>query len=104
MSPLPAPITRNHSSLILEHDNQTYHLKAGLRDTIHIFTESICIYVLIINRPLGYLGLDVYYPNEPDPIHTIFLHSDYQITDCLGIRWKQMSPLTLATRLSDYLI
>ncbi len=90
--------------LVLEHNNRNYYLNAGTRDTIHIFTKSICIYVLTINRSLGYIGLDAYYPTEEDPIMTIFLHSDHQITDALGTRWHLMNPSIIATKLSDYLI
>ena len=90
--------------LILEHQGKTFNLNAGLRDTIHIFTESIFLYVLTINRPLGYIGLDAYYPSEEDPINTIFLHSDYQFTETLGSKWEQMSPRTMALRLTQYLM
>jgi hypothetical protein len=90
--------------LVLEHNNRNYYLNAGTRDTVHIFTKSICIYVLTINIPLGYIGLDAYYPTEEDPVLTIFLHSDYQITDALGTRWQQMTPKTIATRLTEFLI
>ena len=91
-------------NLLLEHQGQTYNLQAGTSDKIHIFTRSICIYVLTINKALGYIGLDAYMPKEPDPINSIFLHSEYQITEALGHRWNQMNPSTMATRLIDYLI
>jgi hypothetical protein len=90
--------------LILEHQGKTFNLNAGTSDTVHVFAPSIFLYVLIINRPLGYIGLDAYYPAEEDPINTIFLHSDYQITDTLGSKWKLMTPRTIATRLTDFLI
>ena len=90
--------------LILEHRGKTFNLNAGTRDTIHVFTSSIILYVLTINRPLGYIGLDAYYPSEEDPINTIFLHSNYQFTEILGSRWHLMSPRTIAAKLTDYLI
>ena len=106
IKPLPSwlAVNGNHCGLMMEHNNRNYYLNAGLSDTIHIFTKSICIYVLTINRPLGYIGLDAYYPTEEDPVLTIFLHSDYQITDALGTRWQQMSPRTIATRLTEFII
>lgn len=105
MTPVHAAIKpASTSGLILEHNNRSYYLNAGMRDTIHIFTKSICIYVLTINRPLGYIGLDAYYPTEEDPVMTIFLHSDYQLVDVLGSKWKQMSPSTIACKLTDYLV
>src|ERR1039457_1563495 len=44
--------------LILEYQGKTFNLNAGTRDTVHVFTSSIFLYVLTINRPLGYIGLD----------------------------------------------
>lgn len=90
--------------LILDYEGRTYYLHAGLKDKVHVFTRSIYFFVLTTNIPLGYIGLDAYMPNEQDPINTIFLHSDYQITDYLGRNWKQMSSVTMAQRLADYLI
>ncbi|WP_269461441.1 hypothetical protein [Geobacter sulfurreducens] len=43
-------------------------------------------------------------PPEQEAINTIFLHSEQQIVDVLGRRWKQMSPSTMAYRLTSYLI
>lgn len=90
--------------LILVHQGRAYYLNAGLSDKVYVFTKSICIFVLTVNRHLGYIGLDAYMPNEPDPINTVFLHSDDQITECLGRRWEQLSPRTIAERLVEYLI
>ncbi|GFE57404.1 hypothetical protein [Geobacter sp. AOG1] len=90
--------------LVLEHQGKSYLLHAGFRDKVHVFTKSICLYVLTINRTLGYIGLDAYMSSEPDPINTIFLHSEYQITDVLGRKWEHMTPRTIASRLIDYLI
>jgi len=89
--------------LILEHQSQSYFLNAGTRDTIHVFTRSIGLYVLTINIQLGYMGLDAYMPQEPDPINTIFFHSEQDIAEVLGSKWKYMSLRTITTRLMDYL-
>lgn len=90
--------------LVLEYGGRSYYLNGGMKDRIHVFSRSIYLFVLTINTPLGYIGLDAYMPNEEDPINTIFLHSDYQLTDYLGRNWKQMSAGTMARRLADYLI
>ena len=90
--------------LILEHQGRSYYLNAGLSDKVYVFTRSICIFVLTVNRLLGYIGLDAYMPNEPDPINTVFLHSDDQITEGLGRRWEQLLPSTIAERLVEYLM
>ena len=89
---------------ILEYENRTYKLNAGTSDKIHVFSRSIYQFVLTINRSLGYVGLDAYVPLEEEPINTIFLHSDYQIKELLGNHWNQMTPETLATRLTEYLM
>jgi hypothetical protein len=93
-----------HSTgLILEHQGKTFNLNAGKSDTVHVFASSIILFVLTINRPLGYIGLDAYYPSEEDPVNTVFLHSDYQFIEVLGSKWKQMSPRTIAIKLTNYL-
>lgn len=90
--------------LVLEHQGNPYKLNAGFSDQIHVFTKSIGLYVLTINKALGYIGLDAYMPAEPDPINTIFLHSEYQFTETLGLKWKMLSPSTITQRLINYLI
>lgn len=90
--------------LILEYQGRTYNLNAGISDKVHVFTRSICIFVLTINNSLGYIGLDAYMPSEPDPINSTFLHSEYQFSEYLGAKWHQQSPRTIAQRLVDYLI
>jgi hypothetical protein len=97
------PYQETHS-FMFQYQDKSYRLNSGTRDTIHVFTRSICIYVLTVNRGLGYIGLDAYYPSEEDPVMTVFLHSDYQIKDALGSRWKHLLPSTIATKLIDYLI
>lgn len=90
--------------LILDYEGRTYFLNAGLKDKIHLFNRSIYLFVLTTNIPLGYIGLDVYFPNEQDPINTIFLHSEYHFSEYLGRNWRQLSASTVAQRLSNYLI
>lgn len=90
--------------LVMEHRGKSFNLNAGTSDTVHVFASSIFLYVLTINRPLGYIGLDAYYPSEEDPINTVFLHSDYQFTETLGSKWNQMSPRKMALRLTQYLM
>jgi hypothetical protein len=90
--------------LILEHQGQSYRLNAGTSDAVHTFTKSIILYVLTTNRSLGYIGLDAYMPNEPDPINTIFLHSEQDIKDTLGPKWELLSPSTAIMRMANYLI
>lgn len=90
--------------LKFEDQGNTYYLHAGLSDKVYVFARSICIYVLTINSSLEYIGLDAYMPKEPNPINTLFLHSENQIIECLGRRWEQLLPKTIAERLVEFLI
>lgn len=94
----------NIRSLVLEHQGNNYHLHGGTRDTIHVFTESLGIYVLTINKGIGYMGLNAYMTPEPDPINSIFMHSPHEIKETLGAKWEQMTPETIVQRLLDYLM
>ncbi len=94
----------NSRGLMLDYENRSYQLNAGARDTIHVFTRSIFIFVLTLYRSLGYMGLDTYMPMEEEPINTIFLHSEQQIIELLGKHWNRMTHGTLVLRLVEYLM
>jgi hypothetical protein len=89
---------------MLDHQGMTYVLNAGTSDRIYVFRESVCLYVLTVNRSLGYVGLDAYMPEEPEPINSVFLHIEQHIADVLGPEWEDLSPRTMALRLTDYLV
>lgn len=89
--------------LILEHHGKAFNLNAGTSDTIHVFTESIGIYVLTINTGLGYMGLNSYMAPECDPINSLFLHNHLEISEYLGSKWESLKPLTVVQRLINYL-
>ena len=91
------------NALVLEHKGNNYHLYGGTRDTIHVFTESLGIYVLTINKCLGYIRLNSYMAPEPDPINTVFLHNNQEIEECLRRKLDQMKPEIITKRLSEYL-
>jgi hypothetical protein len=90
-------------TLILEHNGNNYHLQGGTKDTIHVFTESIGIYVLTVNKGLGYIGLNSYMTPEPDPINSIYLHNNQEIKETLGDKWESMKPVTIVKHLVNYL-
>ncbi len=94
----------HNRGLVLEHQGRSYHLSAGTSDRIQIFQQSVCLYVLTSNNALGYLGLDAYMPDEPDPVNTVFLHYENDIAEILGKGWEEMEPEDIVTRLQDYLI
>jgi hypothetical protein len=91
------------NSLIIEHNGCNYFLHGSTGTTIHAFSESICLYVLSINRTLNSIGLFAYMAPEPDVINSVSLHNNQQIKDVLGNGWESMKPDVIVKRLIDYL-
>jgi len=98
--------TCNHNlqnpGLVLEYCNLMIPLSAGFSDCIMIFRESNSLLILIVNRQLGYVGLDELDFLDGDIIGTVFLE-EHKIKETIGNRWQQMRPETLIKRLSVYL-
>ncbi|WP_243375051.1 hypothetical protein [Geotalea sp. SG265] len=92
------------NSLIMTHKGNSYHLFAGAKDTVHVFSESIALYVLTVNKAEGTLGLNAYMAPEPFPINTFILHSSKDIKRTLGSQWEKLSPETLIQNLTKHLI
>ncbi len=80
-----------HQGLMLEHNSVSYRLTAGTKDNLHVLESGPELYVFIQNTSLDYLGLDIYMPEEEDPIDSIFLQGDYAISDCIGHDWRSLS-------------
>jgi len=87
------------NALIFEHQGNNYHLHGGTRDTIYIFTESIGIYVLTVNKAAGYMGLNSFMVPECDPLNSLFLHNHHEIREYLGSKWESMKPLAIVQKL-----
>lgn len=92
------------NSLILEHNGNNYQFHGGSNDTIHVFTESIALYVLTINPSKGTMGLNAFMAPEPDPINSFYIHSTKEIIDLFGSNWEQLSPKAITMKLIDRLI
>ena len=92
------------NSLILDYNGNCYNLPGSTGDTIHVFTESICLYVLTINATNSSIGLNAFMVPHPDPLNCIYMHTEHQITSALGSRWKQLSFSGIARKLIDYLL
>lgn len=92
------------NSIILEHQGNHYHLPGNTSDTIHVFTQSIALYVLTINKGIGTIGLNVYMAPESDPLNTVYLHTPLDIKETLGPKWEQLSPMTITIKLINYLM
>jgi hypothetical protein len=92
------------NSLILMHNCNNYHLHGGTGDTIHVFTQSIALYVLTINKNNGTIGLQAFMVPESDPINAIYMHTPLDIKEVLGAKWEQLSPLAITMKLINYLM
>lgn len=86
-------------ALVFNHNCHNYHLQGRTTDTIYIFTESIGIYVLTINKALGYIGLHSYMQPECDPLNSVFLHNCQEIKETLGAKWESMKPVAIVQKL-----
>lgn len=92
------------NNLILEHKGNNYQFHGGANDTIHVFTQSIVLYVLTINASNGTLALNAFMSPEPDPINSVYLHTPRDIKEALGAQWEQLSPKTITMKLIDQLM
>jgi len=90
-------------SFMFSHNCNNYHLQGRTTDTIYIFTESIGIYVLTVNKAIGHMGLNSYMAPEPDSLNTICLHNHQEITEHLGSKWESMKAETIVKKLIQYL-
>lgn len=91
-------------NLILEHRGNHYDFHGGTNDTIHVFSESIALYVLTMNRSNGTMGLSSFMSPQSDPINGIYLHTPGQIKERLGDNWERMSAKDIVERLINYLM
>jgi hypothetical protein len=90
-------------NLNLVYRGNYYHIPGGTGDTIHVFTQSIAIYVLTINKGYGRMSLNAFMVPQPDAINGAYLHTPQQIVDHLGAEWEQLPPLAIVEKLMDYL-
>jgi len=90
-------------SFMFSHNCNNYHFQGRTTDTIYIFTESIGIYVLTVNKGLGYMGLHSYMTPESDPLNSLFLHNHQEITEYLGSKWESMKAESIVKKLIQYL-
>lgn len=91
------------NALILQHQSNNYHLHGCTSDIIHVYTQGLGIYVLTINKGLGYIGMNSYMAPEPDAINSVFLRSNQEIAETLGGNWERMTPKVIVQKLIDCL-
>lgn len=93
----------NLSAVILEYQDTCYHLQTQTGDIIHVFGQSICLYILTINRELARISLYAYMKPEADPITSICLDSPQEIHAVLGTKWEKLSVRATVVRLLELL-
>ena len=89
--------------LIINHNSNNYHLHGSTGNIIYAFSESICLYVLSMNRALCTMGLYAFMSAEPDYINSICLHSHQEIKQMLGHQWESMEPMAIVQKLIKHL-
>ena len=92
------------NSLILVHNGNNYQFHGGTNDTIHVFAESIALYVLTMNESNGTMALNAFMSPEPDPINSVYLHTPKDIKERLGAKWEHLTPKAITMKLIDYLM
>jgi hypothetical protein len=94
----------NVNSLIMEHNGNHYHFHGATNDTIHVFTQSIALYVLSINKASGTMALNAFMVPESDPINGVYLHTPKDIAETVGTKWEALSPKAITEKLINYLM
>jgi hypothetical protein len=92
------------NSLILVHQGNHYQFPGGSNDTIHVFAQSIALYVLTINESNGTMALNAFMSPEPDPINSVYLHTPLETKETLGAKWEYLTPKAITMKLIDYLM
>lgn len=89
------------NALVLNHNGNNYHFHGSTGDSIFVFTESIGIYLLTINKTNGYIGLNCFMAPEPDRLNSVFLDTPHQIKEVLSHKWESLAPAAIVRRLRN---
>jgi hypothetical protein len=90
-------------SLIIEYRGNNYLLPGCTGTVTYAFSESVCLYVLSINRTLSRIYLFAFMSSEPDYISMTSLNSHKEVLEVLGSKWESMKPERIVKRLMDCL-
>jgi hypothetical protein len=100
-----AKARRENRALVLQYrDRQGKHrvtIDAGESDEIDVFREGELTLVLSTNSRYGYAGIQAFKGSEETG--SIFLQNSQDLEDILGRSQLDLSPITIAKRLSEYL-
>jgi hypothetical protein len=90
---------RYNPARVVKVDSERFLIGAGTNDDVDVFKEGGPYLVLVVNRGLGYCGLEVFSPGDCEPSGEVFLQADYEIEDVLGKRGLGLADATIARRL-----
>ncbi len=76
---------------------------AGGGDTVDVFQEHGLYFVVSVNHGLEYCGLEVF-DKDGDQLAegNVFLQADHEVSEALGPRGVDLTPMVIAKRLSVY--
>jgi hypothetical protein len=111
-----------HDNIVVRVKNRAWELesKAGDSDDVHVLLDGEYAYILSSSSRYGYLGISKYLLKETEfeehqqsgddsdyvsiePANEFFTQSTDEITDLLGPRGLELSPVTIINKLSEYL-
>jgi hypothetical protein len=90
--------------MMLDYQNISYVLSAGSSDCVEVFAQGAGLYVLTWNAGLRYLGLEEYHIGHAEPINSVFLWKEQELSEVLGCQWRAMLPETKVLRMMEYLM
>jgi len=93
----------NLQSLVIEYGENNYHLPGCTGTVLYAFSESVCLYVLSINRTLSRIWLFAFMASEPDYISMASLNCHREVLEVLGPKWESMKPEKIVRRLMEHL-
>ena len=90
--------------LMLDYQNKSYVLSAGTRDKVDVFVNRVGLYVMTWNAGMRCLGLEEYHLGHDEPVNSVFLWREQELSEVLGSQWRNMQPETKVLRMMKYLM
>ena len=94
---------RYNPSRVIIYKNHSFLIGAGNADDISVFQEGDDLLILSINYRLEYIGLEIFNLKSFAQYGEMFLQSNYEIDEIIGKKAFDLSPMTIAKRMSNYI-
>jgi hypothetical protein len=85
-------------------DGTTIPIEAGRSDQVHVFKDSTVLYVLSVNHRYDYIGMEVFDAVSGEEYNSIFFQFPWECEEYLGEKWKELSPVSIVTKLRNIFI